>query len=119
MRTSPNPCRSRQRAALVLFSLALLASGCTSRLVGAWTPSDGDAPSGGFKQIQFRDDGSYSAVSNLDNQDVLSAGKYSFDGFVLTLKPPGRATRSYSAKYIMGGQLTLSADGVDQKLRKQ
>jgi len=111
--------RPRRLTVLGLLSLTLFASGCTSSLVGAWTPSGGEAGEGAFKQIQFRDDGSFSAVTSLNQKDVLSAGKYSFDGFILTLKPPGRASHSYSAKYIMGGQLTLSADGVDQKLRKQ
>src|SRR6185436_17948487 len=94
----------------------ILAAGCSSSLVGAWSPTADPVKEGEFSSMQFRADGSFSAVSQRAGEDSLVSGKYEFDGFALTLKPPGKAMKSYRATYLMAGKtLTLKGEGIDQK----
>lgn len=111
--------RNRLRLTAVGFIL-LMGSGCSSSLVGAWAPTADTVQEGEFSSMQFRADGSFSAVSMRSGEELLTNGKYDFDGFSLTLKPPGKAMKSYRATYIMSGKLlTLKGEGIDQKLKKK
>jgi len=108
------------RLGLLTAGVALLgALGCSSSLVGAWAPTAESLQEGQFASIQFRDDGSFSAVAQREGEEALMTGKYDFDGFSLTLKPPGKAERRYKATYMMNGTLDLSGDGGRQVLKKK
>jgi len=108
------------RTGFVALAVILLAgTGCSSSLVGAWSPSADTVQEGEFSSMQFRDDGTFSAVSMRAGEESLVSGKYDFDGFALSLKPPGKATKNYRANYMMGGTLTLKGEGIDQKLKKR
>lgn len=108
----------RKRLTAIAFVL-FVGSGCTSSLVGAWSPMSDTVQEGEFSSVQFRNDGSFSAVSMRAGEESLMSGKYDFDGFTLTLKPPGKATKGYKATYFMNGTLSLKGDGVDQTLKKK
>ena len=100
--------------------MLLFGTGCSSSLVGAWAPTAPNVQEGEFSSMQFRADGSFSAVSIRAGEESLSNGKYEFDGFALTLKPPGKAMKSYRATFVMAGKtLTLKGEGIDQKLKKK
>lgn len=110
---------NRMKLTAVGFIL-IMGSGCSSSLVGAWVPTAETVQEGEFSSMQFRDDGSFSAVSMRAGEESLTSGKYDFDGFGLTLKPPGKAMKSYRATYIMSGKtLTLKGEGIEQKLKKK
>lgn len=108
-----------RRIAACMGLLLMGAAGCASTVVGAWGPATPDVAEGQFSSMQFRDDGSFSAVTVRGGEEALLSGKYDFDGVSLTLKPPGKAEKRYRATYIMGGELQLNGDGVQQKLLKK
>ena len=109
-----------KRMTLTAVGLTVFAaSGCSSSLVGAWSPTADTVQEGEYSSMQFRSDGSFSAVSMRSGKESLTNGKYEFDGFALSLKPPGKAMKSYRATYIMNGTLTLKGDGIDQTLKKK
>lgn len=108
------------RMTSVAVAVILVAgTGCSSSLVGAWSPSGETVREGEFSSMQFRDDGTFSAVSMRSGEESLVSGKYDFDGFALSLKPPGKSTKNYRATYMMNGTLTLKGEGIDQKLKKK
>lgn len=103
---------------VALAVILLVGTGCSSSLVGAWSPSADTVQDGEFSSMQFRNDGTFSAVSMRAGEESLVSGKYDFDGFGLSLKPPGKASKNYRANYRMNGTLTLKGEGIDQKLKK-
>ena len=104
---------------IALGFICIIGTGCSSSLVGAWAPTSDSVGDGEYSSIQFRKDGSFSAVTQREGEDSLMTGKYDFDGFALTLKPPGKAMKSYRATYVMNGTLDLKGDGIQQKLKKK
>ena len=113
-------CLDRRLIVTLCLAIAPLV-GCSSSLVGSWSPdpaNDGDAD-GWFRQVQFKKDGTFNAISRQHGESVPSSGKYEFDGFNLMLKSPGRPERSYRATYIMGGKLELKDGDRRQTLKKQ
>ena len=104
---------------IVLGFVCIFGTGCSSTLVGAWAPTAETVQEGQFSSIQFRDDGSFSAVTQREGAESLLTGKYDFDGMSLTLKPPGKAAKSFRATYVMGGTLDLKGEGVQQTLKKK
>jgi len=101
----------------------ILASGCSSSLVGTWMPDDAAAKSKNndvvFKQIQFQANKKYLAAARQGEKHEFLHGSYEFNGKTLTLKSDGRADRTYDAIIWWGRELRLASNGNRQVLRKQ
>ena len=114
----------KRRLAPCLFCIVLpalvAASGCSSTLVGSWS-SDPNATSSEtiFRQVQFKKDGTFNAVSQESGRSMPSSGKYEFDGFTLILRSAGKPERAYKATYVVGGKLELRNGEQRQTLRRQ